>query len=86
MSKKNQGSPGFIRIYSNHYRAFPALAAEKVDVRKMAEDLAQFLLSTRRLLAQNVDIINTHGAKVGEPLPQTRPTPLKELSRPIWEG
>ena len=57
--------------------AFPALAAEKVDVRKMAEDLAQFLLSTRRLLAQNVDIINTHGAKVGEPLPQNAPYSFK---------
>src|SRR3989339_292169 len=59
--------------------AFPALAAEKVDVRKMAEDLAQFLLSTRRLLAQNVDIINTHGAKVGEPLPKNAPSSLKEF-------
>ena len=48
-------------------------AAEKVDVRKMAEDLAQFLLSTRRLISQNVDIINTHGAKAGEPLPQNAP-------------
>ena len=56
---------------------FPALAAEKVDVRKMAEDLAQFLLSTRRLLAQNVDIINTLGAKVGEPLPQNAPYSFK---------
>ena len=58
---------------------FPALAAEKVDVRKMAEDLAQFLLSTRRLLAQNVDIINTHGAKVGEPLPQNAPYSFKGI-------
>ena len=52
-------------------------AAEKVDVRKMSEYLAQYLLSVRRLLAQTVDVINTHGAKVGEPLPQGAPYSFK---------
>ena len=55
----------------------PARAAEKVDVRKMAEDLAQFLLSTRRMISEMVDIINTHGAKVGEPLPKDAPYSFK---------
>lgn len=52
-------------------------AAEKVDVRKMSEYLAQYLLSVRRLIAQAVDVINTHGAKVGEPLPQGAPYSFK---------
>ncbi len=55
----------------------PALAAEKIDVRKVAEDLAQFLVSTRRMISQMVDIINTHGAKVGEPLPKDAPYTFK---------
>ena len=48
-------------------RHYPVMAAEKVDVRKMAEYLAQYLVSVRRMIAQLVDVINTHGAKVGEP-------------------
>ena len=55
----------------------PVLAAEKVDVRKMAEYLAQYLVSVRRMIAQLVDVINTHGAKVGEPLPQGAPYSFK---------
>ena len=47
----------------------PLQAAEKIDVRKVAEDLGQFLLSTRRIVASLVDVINTEGAKVDEPLP-----------------
>ena len=53
------------------------LAAEKIDVRKVAEDLAQFLVSTRLIVAQLVDVINTHGAKVDEPLPQGAPYAFK---------
>lgn len=57
----------------------PARAAEKVDVRKMTEYLAEYLLSVRRLTAQMVDVINTHGAKVGEPLPQGAPYSFKGI-------
>ena len=53
------------------------LAAEKIDVRKVAEDLAQFLVSTRRIVARMVDVINTHGAKVDEPLPSGAPYAFK---------
>lgn len=55
----------------------PAWCAEKIDVRKVAEDIAQFLVSTRRIVAQLVDVINTHGAKVGEPLPADAPYAFK---------
>jgi methyl-accepting chemotaxis protein len=57
----------------------PLWAAEKVDVRKTAEDLAQFLISTRRIVAQLVDVINTHGAKVEEPLPKDAPSSFKGI-------
>jgi methyl-accepting chemotaxis protein len=57
----------------------PVLAAEKIDVRKVAEDLAQFLVSTRRIVAQLVDVINTHGAKVEEPLPKDAPYAFKGI-------
>ena len=55
------------------------LAAEKIDVRKVAEDLGQFLVSTRRIVAQLVDVINTHGAKVEEPLPKDAPYAFKGI-------
>src|SRR3989339_391335 len=55
----------------------PAMAAEKIDVRKVAEDLAQYLVSTRRMISQMVDVINTHGAKVEEPLPKDAPYAFK---------
>jgi methyl-accepting chemotaxis protein len=55
------------------------LAAEKIDVRKAAEDLAQFLVSTRRIVARLVDVINTHGAKVEEPLPPDAPYAFKGI-------
>lgn len=57
----------------------PVLAAEKIDVRKVAEDIAQFLVSTRRIVAQLVDVINTHGAKVEEPLPKDAPYAFKGI-------
>lgn len=57
----------------------PAWSAEKIDVRKAAEDLAQFLVSTRRMIAQLVDVINTHGAKVEEPLPAGAPYAFKGI-------
>ncbi|TAN63159.1 DUF3365 domain-containing protein [bacterium] len=57
----------------------PAWSAEKIDVRKMAEDIAQFLVSTRRIVAQMVDVINTHGAKVAEPLPSGAPYAFKGI-------
>lgn len=55
------------------------LAAEKIDVRKVAEGLAQFLVSTRRIVAQLVDVINTHGAKVEEPFPKDAPSTFKGI-------
>lgn len=51
----------------------PAWSAEKVDVRKTADDLAQLVVSMRRIVAGLVDVINTHGAKVDEPLPVGAP-------------
>lgn len=57
----------------------PAWCAEKMDVRKVAEDIAQFLVSTRRIVSQMVDVINTHGAKVGEPLPAGAPYAFKGI-------
>lgn len=57
--------------------SLPARAAEKMDVRKAAENLAQFLLSTRRMISGMVDVINTHGAKVEEPLPKDAPYSFK---------
>ena len=32
----------------------PAMAAEKIDVRKVAEDLAQYLVSPRRMISQSL--------------------------------
>lgn len=57
----------------------PAWSAEKIDIRKVAEDLAQFLVSTRRIVARMVDVINTHGAKVEEPLPAGAPYAFKGI-------
>lgn len=57
----------------------PVESAEKIDVRKVSEDLAQFLVSTRRIVAQLVDVINTHGAKVEEPLPSGAPYGFKGI-------
>ena len=57
----------------------PLQAAEKIDVRKVAEDLGQFLLSTRRIVASLVDVINTEGAKVDEPLPSGASSTFKGI-------
>lgn len=56
-----------------------ALAAQAIDARKVAEDLAQFLVSARLIVSQLVDVINTHGAKVEEPLPQGTPYAFKGI-------
>lgn len=52
-------------------------AAPQVSIRKMADAIAKLLIAGRAIVAQNQDVINTHGAKVGEPVPPGAPKAFK---------
>ncbi len=49
------------------------------DYATLANHLATLLQSARLVMARNQDIINTHGARVGEPIPEGVPVSFKGL-------
>ncbi len=72
---------GFLSVFMG---LFPfgkreVLAGDGKDYFNLANSLAQFLLSARLVISRSQDVIDTHGAKVGEPVPEGAPTSNKGL-------
>ncbi|MDI6760606.1 MAG: DUF3365 domain-containing protein [Candidatus Brocadiaceae bacterium] len=53
------------------------LAAGGKDYAFMANNLANLLVSARLIVARNQDVINTHGARLGKPIPEDAPSLYK---------
>lgn len=53
------------------------LAANEKDYARLANHISNLLQCARLIIARNQDVINTHGAKLGEPIPEDAPVSYK---------
>lgn len=68
----------FICLLAGPFMSVPAFGAN-ADYAVQGNYIANMLLSARLILARNLDVISTHGARMGRPLPETAPTSFKGL-------
>ncbi|HHT9118101.1 MAG TPA: c-type heme family protein, partial [Candidatus Hypogeohydataceae bacterium YC38] len=73
---------GLSFVFSGWSPGREVLAAN--EYANLANHIATSLQCARLIIARNQDVINTHGAKVGEPIPEGAPSSCKGLVPAIF--